>query len=66
MVGATIMEVPQVVETPINIDRLELFLHDYDPILRFQLVHGFRYGFDVGHRGILLNNLDEGNNDFMF
>ena len=61
MVGATIMEVPQVVETPINIDRLELFLQDYDPILKFQLVHGLRYGFDVGHRGILLNNLDVGN-----
>ena len=50
--GAVASKLP----TPILLDPLLAGLERYDPILRSQLIVGFRFGVDIGYRGIPNSN----------
>ena len=51
----------QKLPTPINIQKLEKNLRDYDPILKTKLLNGFTKGFDLGFRGHTNNDLNVSN-----
>ena len=47
--------------TPINFDRLSRHLEGYDINIKNILVNGFKFGFDIGYRGVPNSNINVSN-----
>ena len=47
--------------TPINYDRLSRHLEGYDKNIKNILVNGFKFGFDIGYRGVPNSNINVSN-----